>query len=445
MQYKELEEIEPTAPETNLGYLKRGAQRGFESVKESVRGLPGDILSLVTMGAPKEIAGESNPLYTAKEAIRPYLPNTAELREKREESLKPRTPGEEKFDQIIGDAAQLFMPGGILKAFGKGAGLVQKGLSVGKQLGIETAKSLGKSAVGNVAGWSAENLTGSPVAGGLVKMGTMAFASTAGGRGKMEKLQQQSYNEGFSKIPEGARFSMAPEENAFRKLIRNVEASKNPDKEFLVKQIELFQDLGGSPKIRDVIEQKQKWNALLRNDTGDTAKTLKEMVNITNNGIHRYGKTNPAFFNSYKAGEELTGALRSTSYVQDFMASHPKLQEFIKNPTVKTLFTLGTGSAGYGLTHGVAKHIIPSAALATGVGSLALGGRAAARTYQLLTKSPIARNAYKNVIQGSFKNDSKAVARNLAVLDKEANKFKFTKEAEEGSEPTGLYKEIEIQ
>ena len=186
-----------------------------------------------------------------------------------------------------------------------------------------------------------------------------------------------------------------------------------------------------SSNVEEIINLKQDWNKYLSDPSlSKTSRdTLKRAVGSLNEGIKRYGTNNPEFYKPYKIGEELTGALQSSNYVQKILAKSPYLQESVKNPLVKHLLF---GGAAFG----IGKVSVPALA---GIGAGVIGARESAKAYQLLSRSPIARKYYKDVIEATLKNDTKAIARNISKLDRAANDFSDKNPEKEETQKKGRY------
>ena len=395
-----------SGPESTLGFLGRTGARTLARASESIAGLPGDIASagvgLANYGISK-LTGKPGPIphipLPTSEAIRENItkPLTGEY-------LEPQGKNEQFYDDIIGDAAALLTPFPIKSKvpFAKAA-----------------AGALGRSAIGNTAKWAAEEVTGSPLVGVGVKIGSMALASTFGGRRALNELKKESYDKAFSEINPHTKFNLGPERNHLLKKANKIAKGDSPDKAFLLdrlRAINNISDYTGESGLKDAITLKQDWNKYLADAklSKESRATLKEAVKMVNNGIKRYGEKNPRFYTPYKVGEELTGALQSTNYIQQILAKTPQLQESVKNPIVKHLLFTG---GFYG-----ASKLATVPQLIAGAG-IALGAKESAQAYQLLSRSPVARKYYKDVIDATLKNDTKAIAKNLSKLDKAADQF----------------------
>ena len=201
-------------------------------------------------------------------------------------------------------------------------------------------------------------------------------------------------------------------------MIKSISKGDRPDKSFILDRLRSLKNItgkNGKTDIKEAIQLKQDWNKYLSDPSlpKSSRDTLQQAVKTVNEGIKRYGSTNPEFFKPYHIGEELTGALQSTNFIQKVLAKNPNLQQSVKNPIIKHLLW---GGVGYGLSH------VASPTIIGGV-SAGIGLKETAKAYQLLTRSPIARKYYKDTINSILKNDSKAIARNLSKLDKVADSF----------------------
>lgn len=430
MRYELIEDMLPESQdESTLGYIGRTGARTLARAGESIAGLPGDIVSgirgLANYGIEK-ITGNpetiSNIPLPTSEDIRKNItkPLTGKY-------LEPQGSGEEFYDQIIGDAASLLVPFKTKLPFGKAIG-----------------GALARSAAGNTAQWAAEKVTDSPIVGVGAKIGAMALAGTYGGRKELGNLKTQSYKDAYSKIPKNTKFDFKPERQKLEKLATNLSKGDRPDKKFILDRlnsIENITDGVGKGSIEDAINLKQDWNKYLSDPSlsKSSRDSLKQAVGIVNDGIKRYGSKNPAFFKPYQVAEELTGALQSTNYVQKVLSKHPALRDNISNPLLQKFLW---GGAFYGASHAG----IPALA---GVGATALAARESAKIYQLLSRSPIAQRYYKDMIEATLRNDSKAIGRSLSKLDKAANDFEKKYpgydivDEEESQQSTGRYELID--
>lgn len=405
MKYELLEDLPNTSVgESTAGYIGRTGARTLARGTESILGLPGDIASglrgLANYGINK-LTGEKNvipniPLPTS-ENVREYVtkPLTGEY-------LEPQGNGEEFYDQIIGDAASLLIPLKGKVPFVKAIG-----------------GALTRSAAGNTAQWAAEQVTDSPLVGATAKIGAMALAGTYGGRKELTKLKDQSYKKAYSNIPAKAKFDFRPEKQKIDKLSQSLLKGDRPDKKFILDRLNAIDNVveGGKGSIQQAINLKQDWNKYLSDPSLSRSSRdyIKQAVGIVNDGIRRYGKTNPKFLKAYQTAEELTGALQSTNYIQKALSKHPALRDHVSNPLIQKLLWGGAFAA-------TSQTSVPAL---VGAGATALGIRESAKVYQLLSRSPIAQKYYKDVVQSVLKNDTKAIAKNLSKLDKVANDFDF--------------------
>ncbi len=411
MAFKILDEQPDKLPESKLGYLGRSGARGVARGIESVLGLPGDIASgirgLSKAAGIANVTGETYGVKPSAENDRLPIPTSEDIKKHGTqrltgEYLNPRTSGEESFDEIVGDAAAIFSP-------------VKGKIPFAKSI----VKALGKSAIGNAAKWGAEKVTGSPLVGAAAKIGSMALASSLGGRNALKTLEKQSYDKAFGSINDKTKFNFRPEKVKFDKIKKMIQKGDKPNKQFLLDRVNAFENIlgKGSSKasIEEAIELKRGWNEYLLDPflSSKSKKALKGLVGTVNEGINRFGSKNKAFGEPFKIADELHGALQSSNFVQKFLSKSPLVQDTIKNPVVKHLLFGGavTGAQALGFPK-----------IAAGAGAI-YGASELAKQAQLLIKSPTARKYYKEIIQDSLKNDTRALAKNLKGLEKEADKF----------------------
>ncbi len=411
MPYELLDE--PEAEQEGLGgYLARRTGATVARGAESLLGLPGNIvsggvnlLSAATGGrtptseqlAQKDIA-KGVPSWLAK------APTSEQFRKVTKaatgEHLEPQTPGEAGWDEIVGDAATLMLggPGGLAK---------------------KAATALGISSAGNFTKWGLESATGSPLIGGIGKLGATLLAGTLGTRNELNNLRKTSYEDAFKKIPQNKRFKFNPETSKINAELRRIKKDSFPDKEFVIDRLNEYKNLttkGRPPKVSEVVRIKQGWNDHLRDrakDLGDTAKReLHKAVDTLNGGIHRYGGTNQAFWKPYSVGEELTYGLRNQESIGNFINKHPHLKKKMDNPILGSLFKYGLGHSTGG--------IISQYPLQTGgaVGTL-LAVQQASKAIKLISKSNIAANAYKHAVRDGLAGNVANFSRDLSKIESE--------------------------
>lgn len=409
MPYELLEDAAPKAPETGLGLGLRTGARTLARGAESLLGLPGDIGKAIAHGGAKALSYATEKVTGRPDVFKPapsshdFTPTSENIRAKvtkplTGEYLEPQSPTEEFWDTIVGDAATLLLP------------VKGKIPSVKKALGVST--------VGNVAKWAGEELTGSPLVGTGAKLGAMALANTVGGRKEVSKMKDKAYAEAYSKLPEDAKFDFAPEKAKLEQMIKGFSKGDKPDKKFLLERLNAGKDLineAGTVDVKDGLELVKGWNEWLQDPSlSDSAfKGLQRAVGIMNGGLDRYGLKNKEFHSKWIEGKELHNALKSTNYMQNLLKKHPVLQRSIKNPLVKVLIG---GGAHYGYT----KY---GAAGLAGIAAAALAAREGAKAYQLVVKSPIARQYYKDLLIHGAANNIRGMAKDISKLDKIADKF----------------------
>lgn len=410
MPYELLDE--PEAQEEGLGkYVGRNLARAGTRAAEAVAGLPGDILG-GGINLLSAATGGKTPTYQQLEekdkakGVPDWLrlPTSERFHELTKsdknagEYLEPKTSNEEGLDEIIGDATRFFLGG------------------------AKALPSLGLSTAGNFAKWGTESLTGSPLAGGVAKLGTTLLAGTLGTRRELNDLKKKSYETAFKKLPENKRFNFSPEAQTIDKTIRKVSRGTFPDKQEVVSRLSDVKNIigdEGNALVSEIVGAKQGLNEYLREHGSKLAPSAKreiqDAVGSLNSGIARYGKTNPSFFKPYKVGEELTAGMNSINYVGEFISKHPALRKKIDNPFLGSLFKYGIGASSGG--------IISQYPLQTGaaVGGL-YGAHQLAKTIKLFAKSPIAQQAYADAMKNGLKGNVANFSRDLTKLEREYEK-----------------------
>lgn len=387
--------------------LLRTGIRTLARSGESIVGIPGDISNLLlTLGNKgiETVTGKESPLprslpIPTSENIREYVtkPLTGQY-------LEPSNSGEQFYDDVISDAAVIFLP-------------VKGKIPFAKAL----TGSLGKSLIGNAAQWATQQVTGSPLAGTAAKIGAVALGNTIAGRRELTQLKNQSYIKAFENIPGKRPINVNKTKEVIDNLRKQVTKSDIKDKKFILERFESFYpnvDAIGDASLKDIINLKQDWNAYLRteNFTDKGRAILQQGVKALNSRIEKYGLKNKKFYEPYKIGEELTSGLQNANFVQKILQKSPYLEKGIKNPLVKFLL--------YGGLHKASSYLSPTTlALGAAGAGTAYGIRETAKAYQLLTRSPIARKYYKDVVQAALDNNIKLLAKNVAKLDNAANDY----------------------
>lgn len=448
--------------EEGVRHLGRTVARGTESilgipgsVSEGILGLANAGISKLTgkpgplpekvnltpiLGGPVVAAAHYGSKLLGKESPFPEinLPNSEDVKENFTKKvtrnlLEPQSPKEETYDEVISDAAPILLSsllGGAKTAYDVGkAGL----------------RATGISAAGNTAKWAAETITGSPLIGQGVKVGTMIVAGTAGGRKELNKIKDAKYKTAFENLPPYATFNFSNALKKIKQIGKQYSKGDNPDKSFIADRVKAFEDLieksvpsssrstgildqygkpitksvagkiGGKANIRDATDIVKGWNQHL-SDTKipEVAKNaLTRLVGAANEGIDKYGKTNPKFWEDWKIAKELHGAMVGTNYIQNIINKSPLLQDTIKNPVVKHLL--------YG---GIAKGIYNTSVPKVAAGASAVvAAKNISKTAQLLLKSPYAQKAYGEWLLAGFKDNIPAMAKSAAKLNYYADKL----------------------
>jgi hypothetical protein len=408
MEYEILDEqsepIKESLSQQGIRHTKRTGAR----VLESIANTPGNLL-----GTAQSISQAGSKLFGSKFTQGPKIPQAEELISKlgintdqsgifqnpiaqipefkiKGEGLQAQTQGEKDWDEVIKDAAAL---------------LFSNKIPTKSMIG----RALGKSALGNIAKWGAEKFTGSTLAGEGAKFGTMLLAGTSGGRKELSNIEKQSYDKGWASVPPQAKFDVKPEMKKFKEAKKSISLSDRPDKEFLENRLDAMIKLGDNPEIKKFHGIKKDWNKWLRDPKIDdeTRNKLKTYIGEANSGIARYGAKNPEFFNNYKIGEEIHGAMQSQNRVSKFINNNSLLKNIAHNPLTNALIYGSVGKAAHSVSY-------PKIAA---VGAGILTAREVSRAMQLISKSPIAKRHYSKLLKASLAGNINVAARHLKKLD----------------------------
>jgi len=410
-RYTFIDESSSQQPESMAGTIGRGAARTVARAGESILGLPSDIASGV-LGLGGGLVGAD------VSGIQKYLPTSQNIRKYGTETitgqaLKPQGGTEEFLDSIVGDAATLLVPGfGGVAGLAKGAGL--KALSAGSKAAAAKTigKAFGRAALGNVAGLAAEEISGSPLLGGVARVGTMMLANTAGGRKALTGQMKGLYEESEMLRSAASKAGAIPLRTKVGHIVKKYTDSAFPDAKKVTAALTPIQtaiDSTGKADVNKLIGLKQGLRQqLLKNEfTPQGAKEVRSAMGLINETLNKSGK-GKKWYTAYRDADEIYNALEGSNYIRDFMNKHPFLQSSYKNPIVGHLL------AGAAIAHPV---------IAGGVVTGALGIREGAKMVQLILKSPIARRYYKDALKAAFNNDAATFAKHAAKLDTEVSKF----------------------
>lgn len=430
---------EPQAQESTGQAIGRGIARSGARAVESIVGMPGDLIALgrdIVSGVTGADLGN-----------RTLLPESKDIRERVTEPLtgdylKPQGAGEAFLDQIVGEAASLLLPSGVV---GKAAKAGSK-LGAAKTIGKAAAKATAKSALANVSGWAAEEMGAGPIGQAAVRIGSVALANgigaLTGGRKALQNLKDTSYKQAQDALKGNPTINIAPELRKIDKLISKINKSDIADKDFLVKRLENVKEIatkkvpamagkrvpsglldfegkplttrlkgtpgvkGGIAPIKDLLRIKQGWNDQV--STKELTKMgnhyYKEGMDIIKGAIGRYGAKNPDFYKPFLQAEDIHKGMVASNWILD---KYNKVGNSLKNPLTNALL-FGAGSG------------LPKVS-ATGIVGF-IGAHEIARAVSLINNSATARQYYKNALKSALTGNKRAFEAAALALDKTLTK-----------------------
>ena len=393
--------------ESLLGTGLRGVARAGARALESVAGLPADIvgggLALSDVASHKlgSLIGSEKLQKANASKITDYLPTSSNIRKYGTENIEralgtdyltPRTKGEERFDEYVGDVASLLVP------FGGGSRISLKAL---KSAG-------GTAALGNLAKWGAEELGGGEGTQAGAKIGAMLLPSIFGAP-SVKKYMDSLYEKTSSLLPKKEKV-LAKELTERIKSVSNdlSKGTATPTKDILkkpVKDIKKALKRGkGELGIIDAVQFKKDLNEIIRDSSTTTSARgqLKEIVHDINKSINTIGKEHPEFLKSLRSADNIWAGLTEGSKVTKFLDKY--VQKYAFHPL--TLGLLGLhGGLGTALKVG---------------GSLA--GYEGFKVLQSFAKSREIRKYYGHTVSSALKNNAPQSLKSMQKLDEAIRK-----------------------
>jgi hypothetical protein len=407
---------EVQVPETGLQSGLRHVARTGARVGESLLGFPGDVASLA-LGATRYLTGGKTPSYEQVQEYLPVrIPTSSQLQEGTEKIsggyLAPKSEYESTADEFSQFLATLMLPLKGKVPFKKA--LLQAGLGTA---GGKAAKLLGAGELGQIGG----------------KVGGLILGSTLGGRSTLQQLQKQNY-ENIFKSAENVAADASPLLKDVDKLQRIIKTRVTPASKKIQEIViaPLSESITGNKiALEDALRIEQGINSALRSASlpTDAKKILGTVKDSLVNTIEVAGKDIPDFVSQYRDAKSLTRDLSRAYKATDLLEKvfSKNVTTALENPITKVL-ALGGSFAFKGLPGLV------------GIGATA-GGIEAANAFNLIKNSPIARKTYLSMIKNSLANDALAVSRDMAKLNKIANKEYPVKEE---SKPAGKFKIVKM-
>lgn len=406
-------EQEEQSEESTGAYLGRGALRTGARIGEAALGLGGDVLSGIG-GLAHKLSGGRIPSYEqAQEKLPISLPTSADIRrgvtkKLTGEYLEPKDSGEEFVDQIVSDVTSLFAPGKINIPF---AGTVGK---IGKFLYSGAPRSLGRAAVmgvgSNAAGWMAEEILDSKMAGQAVKFGTLVALGIPKAKEQLKKEAKELYGKRDALLeatnptvssPELAKRArrldkwsgLGVHDDVNRKQVFNI--AKSLDRDIMT---------GNNIKVSDLIELKKDMGDAIRSKriTGDAIPQVIYTIKDIDKILADYGHVNQEFGMLHRTAEGIYSGIKNQGKVTKMIEDTIDVDKAIKSPITK--FVLLGGS--------------PQKMLLKAGASTALKGiKKASEMYDLVISNPTTRKYLGQVYKNAIKENKSGLLRAVKNLD----------------------------
>lgn len=439
MPYELVEE-----PEGIVGSLGRGVARTVARAGEAIAGAPGDIASgILGLGnlAAQKITGNEIP---GVSAVQNYIPGSDTLKKQVTERitgdyLKPQSGTEEFIDTIVGDIASLMVPGSIATKGGRAAlkGIGSLGAKeLGKAVAKQGARAIGSHAIGK----GVEELTGSPLAGGLAKGATLVLSSTAGGRSALKNMQKEKYTAAEQSVPRGQTVQAGDLKSWIKNTRGTVSKSDMAEKDFITERLKATEkniNRSGSIGVKELMQLRKDANAWIfkKDIAGQSKRYVGALRDRLNDKLSQYGQTNPEFIQNFKAADDITRGIESGGKIQKFLNENVSLSKALTN--YKPL-----SYGAYGLYYLLGKPHALGAILAGS--STSFASKYLGQIYNLLKNSEQARTYYADVLKKSATGDVTGVVRSIKAFDQYASKYEKSNSESPGQEPQSSQARYEL-
>lgn len=434
---------EPTAPESGLGQLARHGAATAATIGETVGNLPSNIVgalkgagNLATSAVDYLVPQQAkNILNLGKEPLEPLsktlqrfpqMPEIPQFGTKAKELvskalpegyLEPQSESGKKYHEFVSDVTSLMLPLGPAMKLGRAAAVAGSGA---------------------LAKWAAQNVGAGELGQTGAKMGAMLASSLIGPTG-LRNYMTNLYNEADALVPETATIStqkIEPVLSEINKILseggttRSKNFVSNKVAEIESKIAERATDIAskiteGKMPVRDALEFKRNVHEWIDELGGmgklkGIEKKLPKLGYALKESIKDYGaKDNTPFIKLWSEAEDIFQGMQPTLGVNKFLQKHVNKENIGK------------------ITGGVLLGYIPPATGSKLIGT-GLGVREGVKFYDMMKRSPAIRNHYGRVIKAAAKENSKALAKEVAALDKQISK-EFPENVSGSGEETGRY------
>ena len=406
------------SPEDSTAFdtFKRHVARTGSRIGESIVGFPGDFVKFVQHMAdklPEVPTGQPNALQELGRKGLEKLPTSEDVKQFSEQYTKGYTkaqgPGEEFGDEIASLTGTLMIPARDPRKF----------TSFLTALGKNLPGAVVKSTAVKGAGKGAELLGAGPKTKMATEMGMLFLTGLIGGKTANQYVSEK-YQAAKSSIPKG---DIVPT-NRFLGGLNNIEQELSkgvmtPTKaEVLTPLRELkTKASGGGMLAEDLVQSyhdiNERLNAKklfdeLSKGERQVLRTRYDMLrNEVRDTINDYGKKNPDFLKEWSEANQGYATIAKSRKVSDFISRNKgKIPSHLGAVFATELFT-GHPQA---------------AALTVGGAGAAYGAVKMGELLYKVSKSPVLRQHYLNVIEAASSENLPALIKNLELLDKEIKK-----------------------
>jgi len=432
--------------ESGIQSLLRNLAGTGTSAVSTISGLPADIYGGVaglinkgasSVGIPGQIMPEeadvSSLFPVAKYALKGARYGLGKITGKEIpeiESLK--VPGSQKIKEAFDIGAEkLGLGKNYLKAQSKPAqyardltdtvaslmvplGPLGKGLSFGKALGLATAGALGDA--------GSDLLKLGPTSKGAVRFGSMVLASTLGTKKNLKQVNRDLWNKtdevASDLSKEGIRIKGTEQltkdlSDAFSHVHRGLQTpAKKEIREAVEPILKKYLNRGKTLLPDEAVQVVKDINNIIYNGVERTTQPfLLKVKSSLKDSINNMSKEYPEFVRDYKIANELSTGLSYKGFIGKFLDEH------------KNLGILSSKGFLTGTTGSLLKMLGFSASKAIGVPAAILSANEISKAIKMIQIPPI-RNAYKDVMQASIRENTREVLRAINKLNNEVKKIR---------------------
>lgn len=373
---KHLKENPPINENEGIGgFIGRNIARSGARAGEALLGLPGDVLGGINSAVEYGL-GIKTPYSRFQEhtGFAP-IPTSENIRENvtkklTGERLEPQGAEERFADEVVKDLTTLMAPGKIAS---KGIKGISKFASyfAGPEFGL--GKQAARAAGSNLAKLLAEEVTGSELAGGVAKLGTIALTSLPNFKEALGKRAEELYAKKDAILAKEKPYVQPKEvSEEMNKLAKWTQSGLGEDVEAKDQIFKSIKKLDNQIKnqgisVQDLLEARADIREKLRMDefTGKAIPKAIELEKTINNEIQKYGSKNKPFIDALNEADALYAGKMANSAINDY-ANQLLDPKKITSNIGKILLFGGAGVAaapkavlgalaGFGIAKGVGK------------------------------------------------------------------------------------------